>query len=292
MALPLAMRFAKHWAARDQRRGSFHVKVWGWSDESAEHALSVASARLDATLRKLDATGGLTRYPYGSEHPLREEILDTIPRDGTGEPEAVLTRNSYGSVVMNAARVLFADLDSPQLPQFAGGSALGLFWKRLFGRRKAPPATPKIDPCVTRVEAFCQSNPQLAVRLYRTFAGYRAVILNRTYDPQDSAVSRMLKDLGSDPLYMKLCESQQCFRARLTPKPWRCGEVPPGITYPYSEGAKQRLDRWLKVYERACEDFAVCEVVREFGPHQVEPEVERVLAAHDRMAVRKGLPLA
>ncbi|MBL8232285.1 MAG: hypothetical protein JNL98_27565 [Bryobacterales bacterium] len=286
------MRFAKYWAARDQRRDSFHLKVWGWSDQSFEHALSVASARLDSVLRKVDARGELPKYPYGSEHPLREEILDTIPRDGTGEPQAVLTRNSYGSVVLNAARVLFADLDSPEPPQDVAGSASGAFWKRLFDGREAAPAPPKTDACVARVEAFCRSNPQLAVRLYRTFAGYRAVILNRTYDPQDSAVSRMLKDLGSDPLYIKLCEGQQCFRARLTPKPWRCGEVPPGVTYPYSERAKRRLGDWLKVYERACAKYGVCELVRDFGPRQVEPEVERVLAVHDRYAVREGLPLA
>jgi hypothetical protein len=38
-----------------------------------------------------------------------------------------------------------------------------------------------------------------------------------------------LRELGNDPLYAALCKRQQCFRARLGPKPWRAQlPMPPG----------------------------------------------------------------
>ncbi len=50
-------------------------------------------------------------YAYG-DRPLREEIVRSVA--GDGERAAVVTRNSFGCLVLNTAGVLFVDVDLPR----------------------------------------------------------------------------------------------------------------------------------------------------------------------------------
>ena len=49
-----------------------------------------------------------------------------------GRPLAVLTRNGYGSIVLNTERVMFVNID---FPEHAGDGGKSLF-KGLFGRKQ------------------------------------------------------------------------------------------------------------------------------------------------------------
>jgi hypothetical protein len=183
--------------------------------------------------------------------------------------------------VLNAARTMFIDIDRPE-PARPGLLA------RLFGRRPEPMR----DEIPERVEALAASRPDLGLRLYQTAGGYRAIVTSRPLDPESDEAMDLLERLGADPLYVRLCRSQSCFRARLTPKPWRCGMGRPPGAYPrVDESARQAFEVWASRYDRASQGFAVCRLGDSFGPASVHPEVASVVDWHDRVACGEG-PLA
>jgi hypothetical protein len=206
------VRIPRYWArATDTTEGParrrFRLETWGWSDRSVSEALEVARRRLADVAARI-ASGDLTRkYPYG-ERPLREEIVRTLAPD-----EAIVTRNRYGALVLNTARVPFIDVDAPE-PQPEWFRKL----RGLFARR----------PLVTR---------------------------------------ELLEALGSDPRFVKLCAVQESFRARLTPKPWRCDvSLPPGQHPREDTALRARVEEWLRGYEAASEHFATCRFIEHAGP--------------------------
>src|SRR6476619_7197959 len=106
------MRFLRHWAKAsasttgpDGRRLEF--TCWRGSDRSVEDARAAArSAAEDVAARAAHAAVPPRAYAYG-DRPLREEIVRSVD----GERAAVVTRNSFGCLVLNTAGVLFVDVD-------------------------------------------------------------------------------------------------------------------------------------------------------------------------------------
>lgn len=103
-----------------------------------------------------------------------------------------------------------------------------------------------------------------------------------------------LKDMGSDPLYQKLCENQKSFRARLTPKSWRCGLRQPTVRFPWETEKKQQImEKWISNYQQKSQGFAVCELIETMGAPFPISELKPLIDLHDtRTAVASGLPLA
>lgn len=110
-------------------------------------------------------------------------------------------------------------------------------------------------------------------------------------DPQ---TLELLETAGSDPLYMQLCQAQACFRARLTPKPWRSGITVPPSRYPFqSQEQEAKYRRWQTDYDRAIARFGVCRLVAHTGITQIAPQIEPIVALHDQLtAVASNRPLA
>ena len=124
--------------------------------------------------------------------------------------------------------------------------------------------------------------PDLAIRIYRTFGGLRCLITNVPFDPAQPDAQAILQDLKSDPLYVRLCQAQECFRARLTPKPWRCGFDNPPNRWPWpDEKAEARYKDWEARYQKACRNYATCELTATPGSQQVDPTVQLILEVHD-----------
>jgi hypothetical protein len=250
------------------------------------HQAALAAARriLDASLRgkRLD------RYDYGAV-PMREEVLRQI-EGPDARLLAVLTRNGYGSVILNTERVMFVDIDFPETAAETGKSLL----KGLFGRKQKSPEEEKEERARQAVDYFIEDNPAWGMRLYRTFAGLRAIVTHDVMDPKSTAALDVLKQLGSDPLYIKLCKVQECFRARLTPKPWRCGCKPNPPRYPITD---QKLllwyERWKEDYESRQAPFGTCRFMVAMGNPAVHPDVLQIVELHDRIT-RSGenVPLA
>lgn len=123
-----------------------------------------------------------------------------VQRVGVG---GIVTRNSYGVLVLNSPSVMFVDIDiegddmSPR-SRFGGD----------------------IKSAVSLIEAFTKYSG-LAFQLYMTRNGFRLLELTRTWDARGKDVAEVFEKLGADPLFAQLCKTQGTFRARLEPKPWR-----------------------------------------------------------------------
>lgn len=209
---------------------------------------------------------GLGRYGYG-DRLLREPVLEELPG-------AAITRNSYGCDVLNTERVMFVDIDlpEPEKPGLVG---------RLFGA-KAPPDP--AEAALARVEAWLKRNLEWGFRAYRTKAGLRLLATHAPVAPAEALP--VMQELGADPLYMRLCKSQESFRARLTPKPWRCGAKPVPSRWPFSTPAEEgHFKQWLDDYQDKARAFATCNFLRILGNDQVHAVARPIADLHDHRAV-------
>ncbi|MEL6978010.1 MAG: hypothetical protein AAGM38_04945 [Pseudomonadota bacterium] len=77
---------------------------------------ALGAARAERLVAVVHAGRNRERYPYGGgDRPLRKELLEEIP-SGEAELAAILTRNSFGVVVLNTRRAMFVDIDAPDQP--------------------------------------------------------------------------------------------------------------------------------------------------------------------------------
>ena len=255
--------------------------MWGFSNESLEdafrvgehHAAAVASAVVDG---KFHAAG----Y-YEGERPFREEIVEEFTDEG--RQVAIISRNNYGVLVLNTPIVFFADVDKP------AGSAI----KSFLGLFKNKAGEPSFEQqLVEKIETLCRQDASLGLRLYRTTNGYRILITSRQIPANEANSNELLKSLGSDRLYVSLCKTQDCYRARLTPSP---GDVVimdlrPG--FPFALRQKSRIRKSAQEYDSVRKEFATCARIGDFGSSYRDPVVEKIIQLHDHYTLDDDKPLA
>ena len=273
------MKIARFWERSEMqitsRDGSlFPVTGWGWSETSREEALQRSRDSVQNIAARLTSGKGFPdTYTYGTR-PRREEIVEELTNDD-GELIAFITRNHYGSLVMNTAHLMFIDVDVPIQP---AGSGLIRFIKGLFGD---PPSSPA-EAIRTKIANAAARFPNLAFRVYRTLAGYRIAVVNKRISPTSPEAADLYQAFGADPLYVKLCANQESFRARLTPKHWRCGIQGPPVQFPFeTPQARAMFDGWKANYDRGCGSFAACHLVEQIGTASALHENARLLRLHD-----------
>ena len=64
-----------------------------------------------------------------------------------------------------------------------------------------------------------ESELNLQIRVYETAHGFRLLVENQLLTPSGKVFRVLAKAFDCDPSYLKLCQSQECYRARLTPRP-------------------------------------------------------------------------
>ena len=314
------------------RRRKIGVHRWGWSDTSQVEASAHAGVRLAQAVEAL-SRGERVRYrekrhayDAGDGVPIREEIVLT-------QGAVVITRNLYGALCLNTPRVMFIDLDDEpvRLPTtqgakegllamlglaitsaalaIAGATAdlygpplalapLGFLAVGQWCRRHWLKAQPlPRDVLWQRVAEFAAEYGGLHLRVYETPAGLRVLVMNGTLSPCGDLCARMFEDLGADPHYVRMCRLQRCFRARVSPKPWRIERFaparPPREVWPLEGAALAQREAWVAAYNRASEGYAACRFARTYGAPQVSPEALEVQLLHDQMCrALEPLPLA
>jgi hypothetical protein len=275
------MHFPRFWE-REEHEG---FACWGFSDRSSEEARARARDRARVIAERFHSGEELAHYGY-PDRPLREPILESIP-DSAGVPAGVITRNSYGCVVLNAAQMFIADIDLLSVTDRKPPPGI---LQRLFSRgRKPTEAEPKPDPQLvaarrTVKEVAEEGSGGLAL-IYQTAGGLRVILADRKIDPSSEEAGQLLGRMGSDPLYIRLCRNQKSFRARLTPKPWRCEHHAPPARWPFLDAkSEQSFKIWNDEYHRKIRDYSVSRLVERVGSGQVHPEIERLLALHDQFS--------
>ncbi|ASP39003.1 hypothetical protein CHH28_10075 [Bacterioplanes sanyensis] len=318
----------KYWSEAQQTapvaNGQRTIKRFGWSDSSQQAAEQHAQQRLAEALETLAATGSVRRMDhkvaYNSTEglPIREEVIANYD-------DIVISRNAYGALCLNTPSVLFADIDfDPHhggltlpwlLPLVIG---LGLSWVfapdstgwllglgitlvisliswLLAKRKKVEQRRGEGERQLENIRAFSQRYPELHLRIYRTPAGYRVLCMNELFDPRSDRAQQLLKELHCDPLYSQLCFNQQCFRARVSPKPWRIGMQrmqPASGVWPIKAERMPQRSAWVQQYEQTASTYAACHYVERLGAQQTLPETEQVQRLHDDYCRAQATELA
>ncbi len=277
------MKIFKFWVRREKvvvtTDKKLNIVVYGGSNQSAEDAESEASKVLERVEQHIYNEKHLRatdEYFYG-DRPIREEIIREIC-DNSGTLKAVITRNRYGAQVLNTENLFIADIDFPT--RFN----LVTFFRNLFSK--------KIDPAVEileRVGEVLKLEPHVGVRVYRTAAGIRLLATNNFYSPTSAESLKLLEAFHSDPLYIRLCIKQECFRARLTPKPWRLKVPAVPHSFPCgSSDAQVAYENWVKKYEQKSQGRAVCRFEGVLGNPVVLPEINDLIELHDAYCLGDG----
>ncbi|WDQ17686.1 hypothetical protein [Rhodopirellula sp. P2] len=321
----------EHWAEASDRidgaKTKRLVKRFGWSDVSVEEAQRHANQRVADAIAEMQRgemlpfTEPKVAYNGADGLPIREEIID---RRG----DAVLTRNGYGALCLNTPDVLFADVDVPHssgcmvyLGTFVV-SVVGLFLvahqlditnpiflvlflsmlsAAIFGSlietvRRRVSGTPHTI-ARKRIASFAKSHPQWKLRLYETPMGFRVLVTHATFDPRGAEALDFFDRIQADPVYVRMCFNQNCFRARVSPKPWRIGmsehmKPRPGV-WPIAPERLPVREAWVKQYDRARQQHAACRYVDSFGNGRPCREANEVQRWHDELsAANQAWPIA
>lgn len=282
------MNFPPFWA-KAHNQG---VRLWRWSHISLQDAVDSANHAAGAFAERVKADGWprgqQKHYGYG-DRPFREQVLQTLTDERQGLVGAV-SRNSYGCLVLNVARVLFVDIDIPGSEQ----RNVPTSWlDRMRGKHVSAPFEAE-GPWLRRAEIWADEHPGWGWRVYRTRAGLRLLATHRVWEPDDPEVAEVFQAMDADPLYRQLCLRQKCFRARLTPKPWRCGMSRPPSRWPFeSDRDRDYFVKWEKSYRETSSKFATTQWIARFGADVLHPEVALVLPLHDdETRATNPLPLA
>ena len=259
------------------------VSAVGYSNLNVDDALRMANERAEGHAHKIN-----NNLPFDYDYnqlPFCEEVIDRFTKDE--ELVTVVSRVHYGALVLNTTEVFFADIDlPPPKPKPLGG----LF---SFFSKPANDPDPPGAAVVANLESICGKNPGLGFRLYRTAAGFRAMATSRTFKVGDSYTTELLEQLESDRLYTVLCQRQKCFRARLTPKPFRIGLRNPPTRFPYENQSQlDAMKRWTSRYDETRSGFSTCAFITHVGNTVIDEDVESICQLHDHFACNGELPLA
>lgn len=137
---------------------------------------------------------------------------------------------------------------------------------------------------------YIKEHPDWSVRIYQTAGGYRGIVTHAPFTP-DEEVFKLMTDFGCDRRYIQFCRFQHCFRARLTPKGWRCGfqyaKIAKGFRFRYPwlpEDAisAENYEKGVQLYEKKAERFAVCRYLGTLGKIKIHSAIQPILDLHDQ----------
>ena len=195
--------------------------------------------------------------------PEESEYSATVAEPIMVHPDAqnIITRNRYGALVLNSESLCFVDVDSFR----------DSFWRRLFGLSRNPEIL-----LLEAVRRLCAEDATLSARVYRTAHGWRVVLRGQGIYVNSPRMYELFATLQADLLYTNLCKKQNCWRARLSPKPFHTG-LPRFPFLTDSEQASAQMSDWVAAYEQKVAAFGVCRLLDSFGTAIADP----VLELHD-----------
>ena len=258
------MKLYKYWTVEKRKLlidgVEQEINCYGGSNVSIEEAQQRAREKAEKIQRKIAGDRHVfDRY----EAEIREEILQII------DDHSAITRNRYGAQVLNAEHLMILDIDKPR----STSSGLG----GLFKKKDTRPPKEQIFEMVRNVATSKYRNH--GFRIYETYQGARVIVLGRHFDPRNQATKKMMDEFNCDPLYTTLCNKQGCFRARLTPKPYRMKIRPYKVNFP-REGVDIEFQHWLANYERESRNYTVCKFIEQIG---VNHALNEAVQLHDEI---------
>jgi len=288
------------------------LKVRGWSDVSQEEARKNAEERALRVFQALQHDkGGTDSYAYG-DRPLAEAQVAATELSVSPD-EAIVTRNRYGALILNTARLFIADIDNHIAGHSSKGSPQGKSrsnpthyrqpsvekssrWSpwNLFGGGKIKAGMPESHEMIkNRVESVARTHG-FSYRVYQTAGGYRVLITSALFHPKDAQTREIFNELGADEKYIRLTTLQDCFRARLTPKPWRMNMAMPRVGFPFLTDQEQRsIADWIERYSQACKRYTTANLIMVSTKCGELQQLQPIIQYHDdKVRIKIDLPLA
>lgn len=257
------MRIFKYWAevTEDLEVGKTTQKStsFGGSNTSVEDAKNDARKRLRGIQEII--LGRKSRIE-SYEANILEEIVKVIDQDN------IITRNRYGALILNCKNLMFIDAD--QYPK----TLLDLLFRNKMTRKELTLA--KVLKVATQTKYA-----HLGFRVYETSQGYRIIVTNQEFDPRGPESDKLMKAFKADRLYGFLCRKQNCYRARLTPKPYRIKQKGIKVIFPNRSPEQEALLRkWISEYNLKLKKYSVCKLIEQIGSVNSH---ERIIEIHDQL---------
>ena len=258
------MKIPAFWVKERRMIAGRQVRLRGVSPDSQKEAEQRLEQRAQLWQRYLSSPGSMPLEQFCAElrrlddcrEPYSAAILEPVEQQV--DSADIVTRNRYGCLVLNSVSLCFADVDCYRR---------GL-WARIF-----PNPAREQRQLTAAIRSLCEQSLELSARLYRTAHGWRVMLREPGLTVGSARELELFTALQADPLYVKLCRRQLCWRARLSPKPFHRGLK----RYPMPDSALQRADEWIAAYEVATHRLATCRLVETFGP----PLRGEVVELHD-----------
>lgn len=216
---------------------------------------------------------------YQNVNIVEDLILELI------ENKAYVTRNYYGAEVINVENIMFLDIDfSSSILSYKSPYekisllekikfALGIDKKRIQEKKDKNNEIKKELEKINlefnlkknraninifyHLKYILKNYKDLLFIIYKTSAGLRLVEVTKKWDAKDKNTIELMNQFGCDKSYVALCMKQNCFRARITPKPYRLNIEKLNIIYPYEENEKEKINNWLYQYVKLSENKSI-----------------------------------
>ncbi|MBK9577626.1 MAG: hypothetical protein IPO40_11145 [Fibrobacteres bacterium] len=232
------------------------VPILAGSNLSKSDAENVADEIVQRIQKRIDTNQRTQEY----ESTIKEWVSEMLDEDN------VVTVNRYGALVLNTTQYTILDLDDYPF------EFLDIFG-RTRGRDKKSLILERFKKKIAKLP-FLGSD----LRIYETSKGLR--VFCKTYiPPQTPGFLRWMSRFKVDSLYAYLCIKQDCYRARLTPKPYRIHQDKIRIKSPL-DCETEKYRSWNAGYERKSKSFRVAKLLEAIGS---DFSSDRVVAYHDRI---------
>ncbi len=254
------MKYFKFWVQEtfDSNFDGFtnKIKVLAGSNISDEDARKKAQESYEIIQHRILERESKEDY----EVPIKEHVDEILDENN------IVTICRYGAKVLNTNQYTILDLDDYPVD----------FMDLFKPLRKLP----KKERIVAKFLQRVKKHPELGedFRIYETCKGIR-VIGKQYLDPSKGNFQSLMRKIAVDWIYIAMSKKQNCYRARLTPKPYRMRFRTIKIKSPL-DCASENYKAWTGEYAQASESFSVVKLVTTLGRDFSSDSVVRF---HDKM---------
>lgn len=253
------MKYFKYWSEDKHQinigNHNEEINLLVGSNVSKDAAKDVSVQRAKDIELRIANRGFIEEY----ETSIREFVSDVL------DSSNIVSICRYGAKVLNTDEYTVLDLDD--------------YAKSILDIFKPLRKLTKKERIIFKFEVFVSKNPVLGrdFRIYETSKGIR-VIGKKYLEPANNEYHRLMTKLNVDWIYLILSRKQQCYRARISPKPYRLGIKTIKVRTPLFCETETYQD-WSRMYEDASRDYTVAKFIKFIGS---DFSSDQAIQFHDR----------
>lgn len=221
--------------------GTEKINILAGSNVSKEDARLQALKSAQLIEDRISAGGRLKEY----EVPIKEHVERVI------DDQNIISVCRYGAKILNSTKFTILDLDDYPFD----------FFDLFKSVRKLPKKERIIFKFLQKIQQYPDFGSDF--RIYETTKGIR--VIGRKYvDPSGRRYIFLMRKFAVDWIYCLMSQKQNCYRARITPKPYRLRIKTIKIRSPLDCETQEYRD-WSKNYEFASKKYRVVKLLKSVG---------------------------